>query len=1172
MTGSMRTATLQRMIGHSMVELDYMILGRVAVRPAASPEPVRMGEQVKLVVARLLLRPGALVTTDAIAGALWGDEERASRRNGVQHAVRAARAALGDTVEPRRVLVLDGDAYRIVIPSLLLVDAERFKALATRGHDLLAEQPRTARAMLSEALHAAGGSLFGEFADRPWAAGHAAELDRLRERVEVDLNEARLALGEYADLDVPVRRQIVERPLDERLRGQLIRALLGDGRATEASMAFRDAVAELGALGPELMALGRQAARGTPDVPWTAPSHSRARRPGHTVVCVQLDAVGRAPEQPGSGTIALILDAHGGTALPIAAERMIAVFEEPGVAMRAARAIASDFRFAARIGVHVGSIIDLGDRLIGPGPAHGWQLALAAHPGQMLVSGAAQERAGSTDGLRELGEHRFPDLGPPAPLFELVHPRGLVFDPPVTLSRRPTNLPIQPTRFVGRAADVDALSRLASPGALLTLTGPGGCGKTRLALQVAARNIATFAEGAWFVGLAEIEAGSGIESVAAGIANQLGVRALPGETLPAAVVRHVADRAMLLVLDNCEQVHEACADLLAQIHVRCRDVGVIATSRRRLGIAGEVVSAILPMTIDDDDPEVLSDAVELLLERAGPPSPHDVGRADVLAEAAAICRAFDGLPLAIELAAGQVATRGLAGVAAEVAAAAATARPLSQYISVDPSRPARQRTIESAIAWSYDLLDEREQHVLPRLAVFRGTFGETEARLLAIGDGPAGEIAGDDVADILASLIESSMVVVAPPLAGTSRMRLLEPIRTFALRHLEEGDRLDAVRAAHAAIYFDLATHTAPGLFGPTEQICTERLEADHDNLRVALAWYVDRGAAESALRLVGALWWLWFSHGHLVEGCVWVERVLALDDMPSRLRVRALRAGSHLSWWRGDFAGCQAYNDELAVCAEVIDDAWGRAWGLMAFGAVEMFHDPAAALARFAQSKQQFEALSCAWEAGYALLVSGGARWFGGEDQAAGEAYDEAVEIFERLGHSSVLASARRGSGLMAARRGHVARGIAMCEQARRLSDAIADRAGSAQALNFLAAISRDTGDHATALLYYREALLLAHAVGELWATCWALDGIAGVAVAFGEPEIAARLLAHSGRLASRAGYRQSPHELTLRQDDIRRLRRQLGEDFERADAEGALMSVNAAVVYADAFAARYP
>ena len=1153
-----------------MSELDYLILGRVAVRPAAGSEPVRMGEQVKLVLARLLLRPGALVTTDAIAGALWGDEERASRRNGVQHAVRAARAALGDTVEPRRVLVLDGDAYRIVVPSLLLVDAERFKALATRGHDLLGEQPRTARAMLSEALNAAGGPLFGEFADRPWAAGHATELDRLGERVEVDLTEARLALGESAGLDVPLRRQIAERPLDERLRGQLIRALLGDGRATEAVVAFRDAIAELGALGPELMALGRQAARGTPDAPWTAASAGRARRPGHTVVCVQLDAVGRTPEEPGAGTIALILDAHGGTALPIGAERMIAVFEEPAAALRAARAIASDFRFTARVGVHVGSIIDLGDRLIGPGPAHGWQLALAAQPGQMLVSGAAYERAGSTDGVRELGEHRFSDLGPPAPLFELVHPRGLVFEPPVTLGRRPTNLPVQPTRFIGRAAEVDALSRLAGAGALLTLTGPGGCGKTRLALQVAARHIATFAEGAWFVGLAELEAGSGIEAVAAAIANQLGVRALPEETLPAAVVRYVADRALLLVIDNCEQVHEACADLLAQIHVRCRDAAVIATSRRRLGIAGEVVFAIPPMTIDDD-PDVLSDAVELLLERAGPPSPNDVGRADGLADAAAICRAFDGLPLAIELAAGQVATRGLAGVAAEVAAGSTTARPLAQYTSVDPSRPARQRTIESAIAWSYDLLHERDRRVLQRLAVFRGTFGETEARLLASADRPAAGLAGDDIADILASLVESSMVVVAPPLAGTSRMRLLEPIRTFALRLLAKDDGLDAVRDAHAAVFFDLATSTAPGLFGSTEQICAERLEADHDNLRVALAWYVERGAAEPALRLVGALWWLWFSHGHLVEGCVWVERVLALDDTPSRLRVRALRAGSHLSWWRGDFAGCQAYNDELADCAEAIDDAWGRAWGLMAFGAVEMFGDPPAALTRFAQSKQQFEALDCPWEAGYALLVSGGARWFGGDDQAAGEAYDEAVEIFERLGHSSVLASARRGSGLMAARSGHVARGIAMCEQARRLSDAIADRAGSAQALNFLAAISRDSGDHETALLHYREALLLAHAVGELWATCWALDGIAGVAVVLGEPEIATRLLAHSGRLASRAGYRQSPHELTLRQGDIRRLRRQLGEDYEGADAEGALMSVNAAVVCADAFAARH-
>jgi tetratricopeptide (TPR) repeat protein len=361
-------------------------------------------------------------------------------------------------------------------------------------------------------------------------------------------------------------------------------------------------------------------------------------------------------------------------------------------------------------------------------------------------------------------------------------------------------------------------------------------------------------------------------------------------------------------------------------------------------------------------------------------------------------------------------------------------------------------------------------------------------------------------------------------------------------------------------------------LFGATEQLCLERLEADRDNLRTALSWYVDAGRPAEALRLVGALWWLWFSHGHLEEGCSWVRRALELDDAPTLARVRALRAGSHLSWWRGDFAGCRAYNVELQRCAEAIGDAWGLAWAHMAFGAVEMFHDPPRALGLFEQSRRGFEALDCEWEAGYTCQVTGGARWFGGDEQAAGEAYEQAVEIFERLGHRSVLASARRGAGLMAARGGHAARGAAMCEQALRLSDAIGDRAGSAQALNFLASISRDNADYATAVARYRDALSLAHQVGELWATCWAFDGLGEVACAVGDPKLAARLLAHSGRLASRAGYHPPPHERRLREGDIATVRRVLGEEaFELASTEGALMSVSAAVALAAAFAGRH-
>jgi tetratricopeptide (TPR) repeat protein len=316
-------------------------------------------------------------------------------------------------------------------------------------------------------------------------------------------------------------------------------------------------------------------------------------------------------------------------------------------------------------------------------------------------------------------------------------------------------------------------------------------------------------------------------------------------------------------------------------------------------------------------------------------------------------------------------------------------------------------------------------------------------------------------------------------------------------------------------------------------------------------------------------MWWLWFSHGHLEDGGAAAQRALAIDGTPTPQRVRALRAASHLSWWRGEYRQAARHNEELLACAEAIDDDWGRAWAPMAFGAVEMFLDSRRALEHLEESRRRFESLGRQWEAAYALQVIGGARWFAGDEQGAGAAFDEAVEIFEAIGQSSVLASARRNAGLMAAICGNPARGTALCTAALTLSNALHDRAGSAQALNFLAAIHRDEGDRASALACHAQALRLAREVGELWATCWALDGIAGAALAAGEPETAARLQACSGRHAARAGYRPPPREHAIRDADARELRRALdATDFERAAVEGDLMTVGEAVACALAFA----
>jgi predicted ATPase/DNA-binding SARP family transcriptional activator len=1151
-----------------MSEAEYSILGPLAVRLAPDAAAIAIGEQGRLLLGRLLIEPGVVVSTDALADALWEDEPRANRRNGVQTAVKAVRKLLRDTASEREIIVHAADGYRIVVDDALRIDAERFKLLAACAGRVAAHLPRAARAMRAEALGCWHGRLLAEHADRPWAAGHARELDSLRDAVELDFNEVRLALGEHGELEGTLRRQIVEHPHDERLRSQLVRALSGAGRAAEAGLAYRDAYRELGALGPELRTIGDRIGRGLPAQPPVASAAGPAGAGRDGLLLCVVFAPGEAQlGDRGAGTLSLLVDRHRGAPDPIGAGRLIATFDEPQDALSAARAIAADGRLRAAVGIHAGGIVQLGNRLAGPGPARCLQLANAAHAGQILISADARARMQPGDELHDLGVQVFEDLAPGERLFELRAP-GARAEPPQTLNRMAHNLPVQPTRFIGRDAELAALLRFVAGGEVLTLVGAGGSGKTRLALQLAARCITRFDDGAWFVGLAALDGSVSVEDVAATVATQLGVRAVPGEASPAALVRHLSGRAALLVLDNCEQIYEPCGALAALVRAGCPSVCIVATSRRRLRIDGERVSLVPPMRTDTDaEPGALPDAVELLLERAGPLPADVAASADALTDAARICVALSGLPLAIELAAGQVATRGLAGVAVEVEAMMSGARGLDAFVTKDPSRHPRQHTIEAAIDWSYKLLSPSEQRVLRQLGVFRGSFGLAEAqRLVATAD-----LDAKAAADTLGTLVEHSTVATVAPLAGAMRLRLVEPIRAFALQQLESADELEAARDKHASVFEAVAADVAPRMFGRDEQASLERLEADHDNLRAALTWLVEGERGEQALALVGALWWLWFSHGHLAEGGTWVQRALAIDGAVSRRRVRALRAGSHLAWWRGEYVESDRYNDLLETCAREIDDAWGLAWAPMGHGAVQLFRDPRKSLPLFEESKRRFEALGRDWEAGYALQVIGGAWWFGGNEPAALQAFEEAVEIFERLEHRSVLASVQRSAGLMAARCGRPERGAALCRAALMTSTAFGDRAGSAQALNFLAAISRDEGDLDAAVARYADALKHAQAVGELWATCWALDGIAGIACAAREPDLAVRLLACSGKLAARAGYMQSPHERGLRERDLGALREQLGGgDFEGAAAEGELLAVGDAVASALAFASR--
>lgn len=1149
---------------------SFSILGRVTVRLRAGEEPFVPGDAKLL--ARLLVEPRTTLSMRRLLEDVWDAPDEDERLRGRLHqAVRRLRKSLDDA--GGEIIVSTAGGYRLDVPATA-IDADRFRSLARHGQELVGQRPRAALALLQEALAAWDGPPLDELAGAAWVAPHAAELVALRNAAEAARNEAWLTLGRYEELEIALARQLEEQPHDERRHLQRIKMLEAADRVAEASAAYRDAVIAVGAPGEALRRYGDGIGRhGRSEMMAKRIRYDEdAPRSGRLLLHAVLSGE-RAPGTPGQGTLIWLVDREGGIGRPAGADRVAATFPDAATAARAARAIAGDPLLRGAVGIHAGSTVEDGERLHGAAPQRCRLLADAAYPGQVLVS----ERARllhwpRSDRLRDVGEQRFADLLVAEPVFELA---GLsdpgMLRPPESLSRHPNNLPVQTMPFVGRDRELRELAGRIAPGELLTLTGPGGAGKSRLALQLAAAEVSAFDDGVWFAGFAELPEGSGVEALALTIVTCLGAQRLPDEAEAATEIlyRYMSSRSMLLVVDNCEHVLPACRELIAGLRARAPRACVVATSIQPLGLDGEQRHVVGSMAIEVDDADgerELPDAVALFLDRAGATHGRVVDDPTQRSAAFRICRALQGLPMLLELAAGRAAQRGLLALAAEIEQMIAEDREVDLGENTDPTRSPRQRTIDATIRWSYRLLDADQRDVLHRLAVFRGSFGRREAeQVIAGGRSPA--VAGA----ILESLVECSMVAVEPPVAQRSRLSLVLPIRWFALRELKAAGALEETSRRHVDVYCALAIGTAPELFGPGEQIALAQLAADHDNLRAALERLIVEGRSYEALRVTGALWWFWFSHGHFEEGGRWVERTLALSDVPSRERVRALRAGSHLSWWAGDSALTEHYNNELERCAEAIGDAWGIAWAKMGHGAASMFHDPLRAVPLLEESRDRYRDQRRTWEAGYAQQMIGASYWYAGDEAAALPLYDDAVEAFERIGHQSVLASMRRGAGLMAARCGRREHGAALCHQALAFTEATGDRVGSAQALNFLASIARDEGKLDLAAWRHADALQHAWEVGEPWAMCAALDGIASVACAEREPALAARLVARSDALAKRARYRRSAHEQRQREADDEALLADLGPGVLAGElAAGATMEVNEAVTSALAFVRR--
>jgi predicted ATPase/class 3 adenylate cyclase len=609
-------------------------------------------------------------------------------------------------------------------------------------------------------------------------------------------------------------------------------------------------------------------------------------------------------------------------------DSFFAVFESPVEAVAAAvsaqRALAATqwppgTTLTARMGLHTGVATLGADNYLGIEVHRAARVAAAAHGGQILLSaavrGLVEDRLPADAWIRDLGEHRLKDIDRPERLADVVI-EGLPdrFPPPRTLDARPNNLPAQLTSFVGRREEIADLRRMVARTRLLTLTGAGGSGKTRLALQVASEVLADYRDGAFFVDLSAV---SDPALVPSAIARALGVIEAPGRPLLEVLMASLAESELLIVIDNFEQVIEA-AFVVEQLLGAASRVKALVTSRIVLSLRGEQEYVVAPL--EPPDPARATDlaavrrseAVQLFVERARDVRPQfEVTERNGTAVAEITAR-LDGLPLAIELAARRTKLLSPEQMLPRLQ------QRLSAITSTSRTVPQRQRTLRDAIAWSYELLDGAERRLFARLSAFSGGWTLDAAEAVC-----RPEDLGIDVLDGLASLVDKSLIRGGEGAREDPRFSMLETIREFAQERLADDPAGDEILELHAAAFLEFAAEAEPHLTASDQGEWLDRCDEEHANIRAALRWAIDAGEAERAQTSAGALWRFWQQRGHLAEGRRWLDEVLALPAPRSgrAARAKALTGAGGIAWWQNDHAAARTfYHEALSIERELGD------------------------------------------------------------------------------------------------------------------------------------------------------------------------------------------------------------------------------------------------------------
>ena len=642
------------------------------------------------------------------------------------------------------------------------------------------------------------------------------------------------------------------------------------------------------------------------------------------------------------------------------------------------------------------------------------------------------------------------------------------------------SLPRSLTTFIGRQNDIAEIRRLLQRSRLMTLHGPGGVGKTRLALEVGRESASEYPDGLAFVDLAAVSDPDLVPASAAAALGLLDSENSPLESLKA----DLRSKQLLLILDNCEHVVESAAQMTRELLEGCAELHIVATSRESLGCPGEVVWEVPAMPFPTADADAVDaaefDAVRLFVDRAMLAQPQfALTDANVLT-IAEICRQLDGIPLSIELAAARVRVLGLEQIASRLHDAFAL---LSAGVR---TAPPRHQTLRAAIGWSYALLSDLEQRVFASASVF-ATDWSLEAALAILSDDSIKE---RDVFELLTHLVDKSLVLADPRAQGGARYRLLETVRQYAAEQLEQRGDTELVDRRHALFFADLAEQASTELRGASQQQWLDALQREQPNLRVALARCIEAGDAELSQRIAGALAPFWERRGYLSEGLHWLNRALALQRSSPRVRARALLgAGSLVHYGAGPAAAERGFIEQSLVLCRQVDDRHGIAEALRALGNCLLVLAPtehARARALFQESKALFEELED--QSGLAGCLAGLANLASAEGDVdrARTLFDELLRLARHANDAWQSAYALHGLGHLALLEREFAHAVSLLGESLELSAAIGDYRGISVCLQSLAVAAATRAPHRAARMFGAAAAFRNSTGSGVWGRSW--------------------------------------------------------------------------------------